>query len=50
MNNALTAQATAFGLAALVTLGVLFGLNGLAHTEFQAAQQLAQATASQQST
>jgi hypothetical protein len=45
MNTAFTAQATAFGLAAIVTLGLLVGLNGLAHTEYQAAQQLVQVAA-----
>ena len=44
MTNSLSTQAAALSLAAAVTLGVLFGLNGLAANEFQAAQQIAQAT------
>lgn len=44
MTTRLTHQAIAFSLAAFVTLGVLAGLNGLAHTEFSAAHsELAQA-------
>lgn len=41
------AQATALGLAAVVTLGVLLGLDGLASHEFQAAQQAVSAQATQ---
>ena len=33
MTNTFTAQAAALGLAAVVTLGVLFGINGLAANE-----------------
>jgi hypothetical protein len=44
MTHAFTTQATAFCLAAAVTLGVLFGLDGLATAEHQAAQPVAQAT------
>ena len=33
MINRLNSQATALGLSLLVTLAVLSGLNGLAHTE-----------------
>ena len=47
MTNTFTAQAAALGLAAFVTLGVLFGLNGLAANEYQAAQQIASAQATQ---
>lgn len=47
MTNAFTTQATAFGLAAIVTLGLLFGLDGLAANEFQGAQQLFSAQATQ---
>lgn len=45
MTNSIAAHATALGLAAFVTLGVLFGLNGLAANEYQAAQQIALSTA-----
>lgn len=49
MTNTFTAQAAAqaaaLGLAAVVTLGVLFGINGLAANEYQAAQQIASAQA-----
>ena len=47
MTNAFSTQAAAFSLAAAVTLGVLFGLNGLAANEFQAAQQVMSAQATQ---
>jgi hypothetical protein len=47
MTNAFSTQAAAFSLAAAVTLGVLFGLNGLAANEYQAAQQIASAQATQ---
>ena len=47
MTNTITTQAAAFGLAAFVTLGVLFGLDGLAANEYQAAQQVASAQATQ---
>ena len=47
MTNAFSTQAAAFSLAAAVTLGVLFGLNGLAANEYQAAQQIASAHATQ---
>ena len=45
MTNAFSTQAAALGLAAFVTMGVLFGLNGLAAGGFQAAHTVsAQAT------
>ncbi len=47
MTNTITTQAAAFGLAAFVTLGVLLGINGLAANEYQAAQQIASAQATQ---
>jgi hypothetical protein len=47
MTNAFSTQAAAFSLAAIVTLGVLSGLNGLAASEYQAAQQIASAQATQ---
>jgi hypothetical protein len=47
MNQRTTTQFAAFSLAAFVTLGVLFGLNGLAANEYQAAQQIAAAQTSQ---
>lgn len=48
MSTRLAQQATAFALAAFVTLGVLSGLNGLAAGQAAAAQaQYAQATAGQ---
>ena len=47
MNTSTTHHAAAFSLAAMITLGLLFGLNGLAHNEDRAAQQLAQTTATQ---
>lgn len=43
MINSLCRQTVSLGLAAVVTLSVLFGLNGLAHSEYRSAQQLAQA-------
>ena len=47
MTNTITTQAAAFGLAAFVTLGVLLGINGLAANEYQAAQQIVSAQATQ---
>ena len=47
MTNTFSTQAAAFSLAAFVTLGVLFGLNGLAASEYQAAQQVVFAQATQ---
>lgn len=48
MTTQITQQATAFALAALVTLGVLSGLNGLAASEAAAAPvQMSQATVQQ---
>ena len=47
MPNTFAPQAAAFSFAAFVTLGVLFGLNGLAANEYQAAQQIASAQATQ---
>lgn len=51
MTNTFTAQAAAqavaLGLAAVVTLGVLFGIDGLAANEYQAAQPVASAQAMQ---
>jgi len=47
MTNAFSTQAAALGLAAFVTMGVLFGLNGLAAGGFQAAQQTVSAQATQ---
>jgi hypothetical protein len=48
MSTRITQQATAFALAAFVTIGVLSGLNGLAAGEVAAAQaQFAQATTTQ---
>ena len=50
MTSRLTQQATAFALAALVTFGVLAGLNGLAISEAvgaNAAAQLSQAASTQ---
>ncbi len=44
--STLTAQATAFALAALVTLSLMTGLNGLAQAE-HAASPMAQADAEQ---
>ncbi|NRF69346.1 hypothetical protein HLB44_20310 [Aquincola sp. S2] len=45
MTNSITHHAVAFSFAAFVTLGVLFGLNGLASSKYQSAHELAQATA-----
>jgi hypothetical protein len=47
MSTTFSTQAAALGLAAFVTLGVLFGLDGLAANGHQAAQQVVSAQATQ---
>ncbi|MBI5255895.1 MAG: hypothetical protein HY855_05305 [Burkholderiales bacterium] len=42
MSKHYTHHVVAIGLAALMTLGVLGGLNGMADTQYQSAQQVAQ--------